>query len=188
MSPDDPDIADRFRTALAAQPPPPAESPGVPVDLDAARQALFERMGRVLPRIPGVGVSGDANGTRVTCGLRALRFVAVDEGVDIVFEGWPGAAVQRARPLAALSGRWVLHFTRHGREQTLPFFDQGLEELLVHGLGLPRPAPDERPMGPRTAHALSGAPVGDSPSASSPPVAPSTALPSDTKPRKRRDL
>jgi hypothetical protein len=40
---------------------------------------------------------------------------------------------------AELDQRWVYARKRRGREDRVPLFDLGLEELLIRGLGLPRP-------------------------------------------------
>jgi hypothetical protein len=40
---------------------------------------------------------------------------------------------------AAIGAKWVLAFQHRRQEVRLPFFDAGLEELLVQGLGLERP-------------------------------------------------
>jgi hypothetical protein len=47
-----------------------------------------------------------------------------------------------------LGDRWVIALARQGREHRLPLFDQGLEELLVSGLDLPRPDDTDGPSAP----------------------------------------
>jgi hypothetical protein len=44
-----------------------------------------------------------------------------------------------------LGARWVYARKRGVRDDRVPLFDQGLEDLLVRGLGLPPPSRDEPP-------------------------------------------
>lgn len=78
----------------------------------------------------------------LTHGQHRLRFTADDgTGVNVTFEG-QGDEVFRLYREPQLANRWIFAFTRRKQEHRLPLFDQGLEELLVLGLGLPRPAGD----------------------------------------------
>jgi len=58
--------------------------------------------------------------------------------IDIRFEDM-GDETFRLYREPQLDDRWVLTFTRRGRAHRLLFFDQGLEELLILALDLPRP-------------------------------------------------
>jgi len=50
---------------------------------------------------------------------------------------------------AHLDDRWVWSVTRRSREDLKPFFDEGLEALLIRALGLPSPADvDDEPEAP----------------------------------------
>jgi hypothetical protein len=44
---------------------------------------------------------------------------------------------------AELGQRWVYARKRRGKEDRVPLFDLGLEELLIRALGLPRPEEEE---------------------------------------------
>jgi hypothetical protein len=80
------------------------------------------------------------NGLRLAHGERLLFLLRGDPGevvggsVDKVEE-----AIYRVYREPALDHKWVLAFNHRRQEVRLPLFDQGLEELLVSGLGLPRP-------------------------------------------------
>jgi hypothetical protein len=76
-------------------------------------------------------------------------------------DGWPEAGDYRLKREPLLQERWVLTVERPGKRESMPFFDKGLVELLVRGLGLPRPeAPAgdsvERPYSSRLSDVLLG--------------------------------
>ena len=117
---------DRQRRQLAAQ---------------AARETLFRDLlefARALGFI-NAGLSGGALSMRH--GDREVRFLPVGDS-DRVEVDWEQQAEGERHQLyreANLNHRWVWVFTRRTREDRLPLFDDGLEEILVRGLGLPRP-------------------------------------------------
>jgi len=79
-------------------------------------------------------------------GDRTLGFHSDDTDerveVEIRFTGQGDASFRLYRE-PQLADRWVLAFTRRGRAHRLPLFDQGLEELLILALDLPRPGDDD---------------------------------------------
>lgn len=87
-------------------------------------------------------------------GDRFLQVEPMGEGdrVRLSFTGSEGEEHRLYRE-EALGDRWVWAFTRrHRGEDRLPLFDEGLEELLVRALELPRvTAPDPDPIIPRPA-------------------------------------
>ena len=72
----------------------------------------------------------------------AAKFAAATDGagVDVRSEAFGDDAVRLYRE-PELGDRWVASLRRSGHEQRVLLYDQGLEELLVTGLGLPRPDP-----------------------------------------------
>ena len=86
-------------------------------------------------------------------GERCIHFRPVGEGHDIVVE-WDALdpAETHRLYLEEQLGAWVWGRSRpmRHREDRELFWDKGLEELMVTGLGLPRPSddePDEEPSG-----------------------------------------
>lgn len=157
MPPKDDDLADRFRRALEDQEVEIQSKPIRPsVDVAEARDALFQRLQAFAQQVQQIEAREAENSLLLSFGGRGVRFYPSEEGVIVTYEGWPVAETHRAWPERALDGRWVLEFHRLGRVEQLPMFERGLEELLVHGLGLPRPAPSDRPIAARTAAALTG--------------------------------
>ena len=190
MPPNDDDLADRFRKALEDQEIEQRTTPRRPsVDVDEARAALFDRLAVFAGRVQAIEARRSEDALLLSSGGRGVRFRATDAGLVVTYEGWPVAETHAAWPEPALDGRWVLEFHRLGRVEQLPMFDRGLEELLVHGLGLPRPAASDRPIASRTAAALSGRvpearPIEAGPAAKSSDV---TTTPEPPK-RAKRDL
>lgn len=158
MEPKDDDLATRMRAAIdeadaersATRQAAAAEA----IDDGAARMELFDRLREFADRIGVIEAISDDDTLIFVYGDRRVRFSADGAGVIVTPEGWPGAETSRAWPEAALSGRWVLEFRRHARDEQMPLFERGLEEILVHGLGMPRPEAVDRPMSPRTARAM----------------------------------
>ena len=75
-----------------------------------------------------------------------LTFAPVGEAdrVGVTFTGQPAHEHHELYRQPELDDRWIWSRRRVKREDRLPLFDEGLEELLVRGLGLPRPG-DESP-------------------------------------------
>lgn len=192
MGPNDDDLAARMKAAIdaeldersAARPRADRGS----IDAEAARTALFGRLREFAERIGHVEARSEDDALILAWRERSVRFTADGSGVAVQPEGMPGAETSRAWPEADLDGRWVLAFRRHAREEQMPLFDRGLEELLVNCLGLPRPEAVDRPMSARTAAALTrptiAPPMTDAADHADPPRP--TAPPSESPaPRKR---
>lgn len=191
MPPKDDDLADRFRKALEDQEVEIQSTPSAPkVDVDEARAALFERLQAFARQVDPIEAHLSDASLVLTSAGRGVRFRASDEGVIVTYEGWPVAETHVAWPERALDGRWVLEFHRLGRVEQLPLFERGLEELIVHGLGLPRPAPSERPISARTAAALTGRLPDSSAPTQRPPASTAKApdAPEEAPKRGKRDL
>lgn len=180
-----PDLASRLRAAVEeAEAERARESEARRRRLEegaAAREALFGQLESFAGLVGHLAVQRDGDGVVLRYGDRALRFEAHGDGdeVRVRVEGWPGASEHALGRSADLADRWVLTYRRHGREERMPFFDAGLEELMVQGLGMPRPeATPDRPMSARTAAALA-APASEPPLrvVSSSPDAPRVARP-----------
>jgi len=77
-------------------------------------------------------------------GDRALAFEPVGEA-DVIEITWAGQPEGRTDALhyEAQLGRWVLSVKRRRREDRILFWDEGLEALLVDGLGVPDPGESE---------------------------------------------
>lgn len=193
MNPHDDDLAARMKAAIDAeigqQATTRSASGRIAIDAEVARTALFGRLREFAERIGHIEARSDDDALVLAWRDRGVRFTADGRGVVVQPEGMPGAEASRAWPEAELEGRWVLLFRRHAREEQMPLFDRGLEELLVTWLGLPRPESVERPMSARTAAALTrptdaAAAGGDAPSEERPRT--SAAAPAEpTAPRKR---
>ncbi|MFT4623772.1 MAG: hypothetical protein ACI8PZ_002428 [Myxococcota bacterium] len=70
--------------------------------------------------------------------------------VQVGFTGQPAHEHHELYRQPELGDLWVWSIRRVRREDRLPLFDAGLEELLVRGLNLPRPGDSEPGGGPRT--------------------------------------
>jgi hypothetical protein len=186
MQPKDDDLASRMRAAIdeqdanrsAARQAEAVES----VDVAAARSDMFARMREFADSVGHIEAQSDDDTLLLSYGDRGVRFSADGNGVIVSLIGWPGAEISRAWPESAMAGRWVLAFRRHGREEQMPLFERGLEELLVHGLGLPRPEAVDRPISPRTAAALVGSGSADDTDRRDRPEAPVRAQKTPSKP------
>ena len=132
-------LAERFRRALVSEEEARREAAAAKQRADEeARAAAMQLIGDLVAfgeALSVVGVARTADGADLSHAGRVLRFVRVDGSVEARF-GEQKALLYRE---AQLGGRWVTVLPRRGREQRIPLFDQGLEELLVVGLGLPRP-------------------------------------------------
>jgi len=118
----------------------------------AAREELLQDLKEVGDAIGVVKVRADEAGLSLANGDLELRFERLGEA-DRVRVHLPGRGKEdnQLYRQAELGGQWVWSRIRGKRETRVKLFDAGLEELLVHGLGLPRPeehppdATDERP-------------------------------------------
>ena len=114
----------------------------------AAREALFDTLQGFADATGHLRATRDEDDAlELSWRERTVRFepMGYGERVRVVHD----AAVQgeeevRLYRVPDLANRWVLSVSRRGREMVSPFFDQGLEDLLVDGLGMPRPDRDEQ--------------------------------------------
>lgn len=105
----------------------------------AARGALLDDLEGLANDMGFLEVERSAEGLTLRYGERFLHFAPIGEGdLGVEVEG-TGDEEHRLYRQAELGNRWVYLRRRRRREDRLPLFDQGLEELLVGGLGLPRP-------------------------------------------------
>jgi hypothetical protein len=76
---------------------------------------------------------------------RYVHFAPVGDldRVTVEFEGM-GDEKHALYREAQLGDRWVWSVTMRRRDDRKPFFDEGLEALLIRALGLPEPSDDER--------------------------------------------
>lgn len=187
-------LADRFKAAIdasrAAQDRDAEERERLAAEARAAREVLLDDLAAFADAVGHIAAQRDEQGLTMRYGDRSLRFERLGEHdrVRVIYAG--GGDEQFLYRVPELADRWVRVFRRRHREERLPLFDSGLEELLVDALGLPRPGgattPTERPMAPRTAAALVGEPAPVAPAAASrpePPAPPPEPTPAERKKR-----
>lgn len=158
------DLAKRFKAALDDEARARArEDEARRIREEEGARALAELFGQLEAFAGAVGhlaCQRDDLGVTLRYGLRGVRIEAEGDTGDrarVVLEGWPSTTDHRLYREAALGDRWVLLYRKHGHEQRIPLFDQGLEDLMTEALGLPRlPAAPEREMSPRLAEAIAG--------------------------------
>lgn len=138
-------LADRLRAAMER------EREGRTVEqterdrqLDEGRRArvvLFDDLERFARDTGFLEVLRRPEGVQFTWQGRFVRFEARPEsdGVALDFTGTQAGEANRLYRESALGGKWVWVRERGRRENRLVLFDQGLEVLLVHALGLPEP-------------------------------------------------
>ena len=115
-------------------------------DARSARQRLLSDLEGIARDIGDIEVTRPSGGLQLRHRGRVLGFVAkgdtdrIDVTLDAASDGehW----LYRQQELGA---RWVYARKRGVRDDRVPLFDQGLEDLLVRGLGLPPPSPDGAP-------------------------------------------
>lgn len=140
-------LADRFRRAVEGD----AERRAREAEAErtrrerasAARSALFRDLVAFAANAGVIASRSLEAGVALSFGGRELRFVAVGDG-DAVEVGWADMDPEESHRLyleERLGGAWVWARKRRmrPREEQELFWDAGLEELLVVGLGLPRP-------------------------------------------------
>lgn len=157
MDPKGADLANRLKVAIesggAARPAQAREdAPGA----DAALAALMDELVAFAAATGHIEAECGPDELVLRYGARGLRFQRAGDGLEVFLLGWPNTGVHRIEREPQLQHRWVLQFRKAGRDERMPLFDRGLEELMVEGLGIPRPAPVDRPISARTAAALSG--------------------------------
>src|SRR5690606_9202927 len=106
----------------------------------AARDELFDDLAVFGETIGHVVVQRAEGGLTLRWNDRFLHFEPTGEGdrVRVTFDDI-GEDDHRLYREPGLGNKWVWVVRRRGREDRLPLFDMGLEELLVLGLKLPRP-------------------------------------------------
>ena len=104
-----------------------------------ARAELFDEVEALANEIGSLGVQRTRQGLTLRYRERYLHFGPEGRGdVLVEFEG-TGDDVHRLYREQELGARWVYVRKQRFREVRLPLFDQGVEDLLVTALGLPRP-------------------------------------------------
>ncbi|MEN0065054.1 MAG: hypothetical protein AAGA48_23125 [Myxococcota bacterium] len=110
----------------------------------AARDELFGELQALAKDIGFLTVQRTKQGLTLRYGERYLHFAPDGIGdLTAEMEG-TGDDVHRLYREAELGNRWVYLRKRRFRELRVPLFDQGIEELLVLALGLPRPEEGDR--------------------------------------------
>ena len=146
-------LAARFRRAIRSERDEQAEQERARMAAleaaRAAREALLGELGELGRAIGFVDVAQAENSVtfRYTTsdGARELVFEAVGDAdrVGVRFTGQASHERHELYRQPELNDLWVWSRRRARREDRLPLFDDGLEELLVRGLGLPRPGEAE---------------------------------------------
>jgi hypothetical protein len=138
------ELAERFRTALdtaeAERRRQEEEQQRRLAEGSQEREALLKDLADIGRSIGHIAVSEQDGGITFRYNERFLHFEPMGEGdrVRVTFDDM-GDDEHRLYREPALGNRWVWSMRRRGREDRLPLFDNGLEELLVLGLKLPRP-------------------------------------------------
>lgn len=108
-------------------------------DARRARTELLAELEALAREIGFLSVQKGRDGLTLRYQERYLHFAPEGDGELLLeFEG-TGDDVHRLFRQAELGDRWVYSRKRRVREDRVPLFDQGIEELLVTALGLPRP-------------------------------------------------
>ncbi|HHO54143.1 MAG TPA: hypothetical protein ENK18_25550 [Deltaproteobacteria bacterium] len=120
--------------------------------IEAARRArveLLEELEAIAREIGFLSAQRSRDGLTLRYQERYLHLALEGDGeLRVEFEG-TGDDVHRLFRQAELGDRWVYSRRRRTREDRVPLFDQGLEELFVTALGMPRPGEEpEPPSGP----------------------------------------
>lgn len=112
----------------------------------SARRQLLDDLGHFGQSIGHLDVQAKSHdeGLTLRFGDRFLHFVPVGESdkVKVEFAGTEEEEHRLYRE-ADLGDRWIWRWRRKGRDERQALFDDGLEELVVRALGLPRPGAAE---------------------------------------------
>lgn len=110
----------------------------------AARAALLDELATFAKETGFLQAERAGDGLTLRYRERFLHFEARGpaDQVQVEFEGAPDEEHVLYRE-AQLDDRWVWVRRKRSREDRMPLFDQGLEELLIRALGLPRPEDGE---------------------------------------------
>ena len=136
-------LAARFKAAIEAKQR-SNEAQGRAHDDALARQARAELFQDLLRFAEATGfVKSRAAEGEVELAFedRKITFRAQGEA-DRVELDWEGRSPQAEHLLyrePLLQDRWIWRYRWRGKEHRVPFFDQGLEVLLIEALGLPDP-------------------------------------------------
>ncbi len=107
-----------------------------------ARKELFADLGEFGKAIGHIQVQAKSHDNGITLSFRDrfLHFVPMGdaERVQVTFAGADNEEHRLYRE-PQLGHRWIWKYRRAGREERMPLFDAGLEELVVRALGLPPP-------------------------------------------------
>lgn len=110
----------------------------------AARDALLTELAEIAREIGVLEVQRGSDGLTLRYRERTLHLAPAASGDVVVEVEGAGDEEHRLFRQPELGDRWVYSRKRRfNREDRVPLFDQGLEDLLVRGLGLPRPGDDE---------------------------------------------
>jgi hypothetical protein len=113
------------------------------LEAQGARAELLDNLGAFAEAVGHLKVQAKSHDEGLTIRYldQFIHFVPKGEGdrVEVIFGGSDGQEHRLYRE-PELNNRWIWVASQGGREDRLPLFDQGLEELLVRGLDLPRPA------------------------------------------------
>jgi hypothetical protein len=105
-----------------------------------ARVELFDTLVAFAREVGFVTAGRDKKGVTLRLGERVVRFLPIEDSGDVKVE--VDAAPKDERRLyrePELKDRWVMLRRLGRRDDRIPFFDRGLEELMVRGLDMPRP-------------------------------------------------
>ena len=104
------------------------------------RDALFEDLAAFGQAVGHIATQRAETGVTFRYQDRYIHFEPMGEGerLKVTFDGI-GDDEHRLYRETALGSKWVWVVRRRGREDRLPFWEAGLEELLVLALKLPRP-------------------------------------------------
>ncbi len=112
------------------------------LEAQGARAELLSNLGAFAEAVGHLQVQAKSHDEGLTIRYldRFVHFVPKGEGdsVEVRFGGSDGQEHRLYRE-PELNNRWIWVASIGGREDRLPLFDQGLEEILVRGLALPRP-------------------------------------------------
>jgi hypothetical protein len=109
-----------------------------------ARVALFERLLSFAQETGFIQAKVDSGGVTLRFEDRFVHFAPLGDldRVTIEFEGM-GDEQHAVYREVQLGYRWVWAVSKGRREELKPFFDEGLEALLIRSLGLPEPSDDD---------------------------------------------
>ncbi|TVQ87110.1 MAG: hypothetical protein EA397_19355 [Deltaproteobacteria bacterium] len=134
-------LAARFKAAIEAKQR-SDEAKDRKVDDVLARQArdqLFQDLLRFAEATGFVQARTVEGGVELTFEDRKLTFRAHGDadGVELDWQGRSPQAEHLLYREPLLQDRWIWRYRWRGKEHRVPFFDQGLEVLLIEALGLP---------------------------------------------------